>query len=133
MKKKVIIISIIILIILIILFSLLIYPVITNNHYEERLINNIYNNTKYKNIDYINKDNNYYILKAKNKVIVLDLNYEEKLSLDTNKLAKNNLELVYRRNNLYYEEKIKEDKKIIYNFYDVETNELKYTRTLGGI
>lgn len=131
MKKQIIIISIIL--IIIIPLSVLLYPVITNNDYKKELLNIIYENTEYKDIKYINKDNNYFVIKTKDKVIVLDLNYEEKLSLDINELSESNLELVYRRNNLYYEEKIKEDGKIIYNFYAIYTKELSYTSTLGGI
>lgn len=131
MKKKIIIISIILTIV--IPLSILLYPVIKNNNYEKELLNIIYDNTEYTGITYINKDNNYYILKTKDKVIVLDLNYEEKLSLNIAELSDSTLELVYRRNNLYYKEKIKEEDKIVYNFYDIYTNELSYTSTLGGI
>ena len=131
MKKKYIILLIIL--IVIIPLSITLYPVIKNNNYEKKLYNIIYQNTDCYDITYLNKDNNYYIIKTKDKVLVLDLNYEEMLSLDIEKLQDNNVELVYRRNNLYYEEKIKEDKKIIYNFYDVYTNELSYTTTLGGM
>lgn len=131
MKKKFII-PLIILIIMIPL-SIILYPIINNSNYEKELYNVIYENTEYKDIIYLNKDNNYYVLKTKDRVVVLDLNYEEKLLLDTEELQESDLELVYRRNNLYYEEKIKENEKIIYNFYDVHTNELSYTTTLGGI
>lgn len=131
MKKKYIILLIIL--IIIIPLSIIFYPVIKNNNYENELYEIIYKNTDYKEITYLNKDNNYYILKVKDKVIVLDLNYEEKLSLDIKELYESNLDLVYRRNNLYYEEKVKDDEKLVYNFYDVYTNELSYTRVLGGI
>lgn len=131
MKKKYIILLIIL--IIIIPLSIILYPVIKNNNYKKELYETIYKNTDYKEITYLNKDNNYYILKVKDKVIVLDLNYEEKLSLDKKELYESNLDLVYRRNNLYYEEKVKEDEKLVYNFYDVYTNELSYTRVLGGI
>ena len=131
MKKKYIILLIILTII--IPLSIILYPVIMNSNYEKELYNTIYQNTEYTTITYLNKDNNYYILKTKDKVVVLDLNYKEKLLLNIKKLQKSDLELVYRRNNLYYEEKIKVKEKIIYNFYDVYTNELSYTTTLGGI
>lgn len=131
MKKRFII--VIIILIIIIPLSIIIYPIVQNNNYEKNLLNNIYQNTNINAITYLNKDNNYYIVKTTEKVIVLDLNYEEKLSIDTSKLQDSNLELVYRRNNLYYEEKIKENDKIIYNFYDIITNELSYTTSLGGV
>ena len=79
------------------------------------------------------KDNNYYIIKTKDKVIVLDLNYEEKISKNIDTLHESNLEMTYRRNNLCYKEKIKEESKIIYKFYNVETGALEYETTLGGI
>lgn len=131
MKKKIIIIGIIL--IIIIPLSVLLYPIITNNNYKKELLNIIEKNTDYKNITYLNKDNNYYIIKTTDKVIVLDLNYEEKLSTDINEMADSNLELVYRRKNIYYKEKLKEEGKIIYNFYDIYTNELIYSNTLGGV
>lgn len=130
MKKQIVI--AILIIIIIISLSIIIHPVKKNNNYKKKLLNNIYSNTEIKDITYINKDNNYYIIKTKDKVVVLDLNYDEKMSLDTNKLQDSNLELVYRRNNIYYEEKIKEEKKLIYNFYDVTTNELVFTTKVGG-
>jgi len=129
-KKKIL---IAIFIIIILIPSLVImYPIIKNNNYKKELLNNIYNNTDIKEITYINKDNNYYIIKTEENVIVLDLNYEEKLSFDINKLKDNNLELVYRRNKLYKEEKIKEEDKLIYKFYNVETGILEYETSLGG-
>ena len=130
MKKKYLI-CILILIIIIPLF-LIIYPITTNNKYKKDLIKDIYNNTNIKEIKYLNKDNNYYIIKTKDKVIVLDLNYEEVYNIDLSLLQSSNLELVYRRNNLYYEKKIREDKKITYQFYDVETNDFVYETSLGG-
>lgn len=130
MKKKYLI-CILILIIIIPLF-LIIYPITKNNKYQKDLIKEIYNNTNIKEIKYLNKDNNYYIIKTKDKVIVLDLNYEEVYNIDLSLLQSSNLELVYRRNNLYYEKKIREDKKITYQFYDVETNDFVYETSLGG-
>lgn len=128
--KKIIITIIIILVIL--ALSILIIPIIKNNNYREALLNNIYENTDIQEINYINKDNNYYIIKTIEKVIVLDLNYEEKYTLETSKLHNRDLELVYRRNNLYFEEKKKEKEKIIYKFYNVETGILEYETSLGG-
>ena len=108
MKKKYLI-CILILIIIIPLF-LIIYPITKNNKYQKDLIKDIYNNTNIKEIKYLNKDNNYYIIKTKDKVIVLDLNYEEVYNIDLSLLQSSNLELVYRRNNLYYEKKIRAPK-----------------------
>lgn len=130
MPKKYIIITI--LLPLLIIISIYLYPTIKNNNYQKQMQNNISQNTNIKNIEYLNKDNNYYIIKTKEKIIVLDLNYEEVYNLDNNLIEDNNLDLVYRRNNLYYEEKIKKDKTLTYNFYDIETKELAYQIFLGG-
>ena len=130
MNKKILIIILIIIIILPI--GIIIYPVIKNNKYQDRLLDNIYENTSIKNVEYLNKDNNYYIIKNKDKVIVLDLNYEEIYSINTNELIDSNLDLTYIRNNLYYKERKKENNKLVYKYFDVKTNEEVYTTTLGG-
>lgn len=130
MNKKILI--IILIIISILPIGIIIYPVIENNKYQNKLLDNIYENTSIKNIEYLNKDNNYYIIKNKDKVIVLDLNYEEIYSINTNELINSNLDLTYIRNNLYYKERKKENNKLVYKYFDVKTNEEVYTTTLGG-
>lgn len=108
------------------------YPSIKNDNYQKRLISDIYKNTDINDIEYLNKDNNYYVVKDRDKVIVLDLNYEEVYSIDKSKLKDNDLDLVYRRNNLYYEEKIRDGDNLTYNFYNIDNNELAYQVLLGG-
>ena len=131
MKKKVIILLLIL--IFIVPLSIVIVPIIKNNNYDKKLLNILYNNTDYKNIIYLNKDNNYYIVKTSDAVLVLDLNYEEKVSIDINEIKEKKLEIVYRRNNLYYEEKIHEEGKIKYKFYNIQTGVLEFEMSLGGI
>lgn len=130
MKKKYIIILLILLFISVLVIY--IYPIKKNNIYKQKLIKDIYQNTTIKDIKYLNKDNNYYIIIAEDKVVVLDLNYEEVYSIDKNKIKDNKKPLTYRRGNIYYEEKIKEKEKLTYNFYNVETEELEYQISLGG-
>lgn len=112
------------------IFGIILYPVIENNKYQDILLDNIYNNTSIKDITYLNKDNNYYIIKSNNKVIVLDLNYEEVYS--TSNITESNLDLTYVRNNLYYKERIREDEKLIYKYYDIETGEEVFSSLIGG-
>lgn len=128
MNKKVVIIILIMIVFLI--FGIILYPVIENNKYQDILLDNIYNNTSIKDITYLNKDNNYYIIKSNNKVIVLDLNYEEVYS--TSNITESNLDLTYVRNNLYYKERIREDEKLIYKYYDIETGEEVFSSLIGG-
>lgn len=130
MSKKSVFILLMVFIVLIL--SIYIYPSIKNDNYQKRLISDIYKNTDIKDIEYLNKDNNYYVVKDRDKVIVLDLNYEEVYSIDKSKLKDNDLDLVYRRNNLYYEEKIRDGDNLTYNFYNIDNNELAYQVLLGG-
>ena len=130
MSKKSVFILLMVFIVLIL--GIYIYPSIKNDNYQKRLISDIYKNTDIKDIEYLNKDNNYYVIKDSDKVIVLDLNYEEVYSVDKSKLKDNDLDLVYRRNNLYYEEKIRDGDNLTYNFYNIDNNELAYQVLLGG-
>lgn len=130
MSKKSVFILLMVFIVLIL--GIYIYPSIKNDNYQKRLISDIYKNTDIKDIEYLNKDNNYYVVKDRDKVIVLDLNYEEVYSIDKSKLNDNDLDLVYRRNNLYYEEKIRDGDNLTYNFYNIDNNELAYQVLLGG-
>lgn len=130
MSKKSVFILLMLFIVLIL--GIYIYPSIKNDNYQKRLISDIYKNTDIKDIEYLNKDNNYYVVKDRDKVIVLDLNYEEVYSIDKSKLKDNDLDLVYRRNNLYYEEKIRDGDNLTYNFYNIDNNELAYQVLLGG-
>lgn len=130
MSKKSVFILLMVFIVLIL--GIYIYPSIKNDNYQKRLISDIYKNTDINDIEYLNKDNNYYVVKDRDKVIVLDLNYEEVYSIDKSKLKDNDLDLVYRRNNLYYEEKIRDGDNLTYNFYNIDNNELAYQVLLGG-
>lgn len=130
MKKKYIIILLILLFISVLVIY--IYPIKKNNIYKQKLIKDIYQNTTIKDIKYLNKDNNYYIIIAEDKVVVLDLNYEEVYEIDKNKIKDSTKDITYRRGNIYYEEKIKEKEKLTYNFYNIETEELEYQISLGG-
>ena len=121
MSKKSVFILLMVFIVLIL--GIYIYPSIKNDNYQKRLISDIYKNTDIKDIEYLNKDNNYYVVKDRDKVIVLDLNYEEVYSIDKSKLKDNDLDLVYRRNNLYYEEKIRDGDNLTYNFYNIDNNQ----------
>ena len=130
MSKKSVFILLMVFIVLIL--GIYIYPSVKNDNYQKTLISDIYKNTDIKDIEYLNKDNNYYVVKDRDKVIVLDLNYEEVYSIDKSKLKDNDLDLVYRRNNLYYEEKIRDGDNLNYNFYNIDNNELAYQVLLGG-
>lgn len=130
MKKKIIILIIVLLLIIISIFLIILVPPLKNKKYQEELLDAIYKNTKLENINYLNKDNNYYVVKIDNKVIVLDLNYEEVFSKEL--LKEENLPIVYKRNNLYYEEKIRKKNSLKYNYYNTDDLSLIFSSTVGG-
>lgn len=130
MKKKILILITVLFLITVSILLIILIPSIKNKKYKEELLNNIYKNTKLKDINYINKDNNYYIIKTNNKIIVLDLNYEEVFTKE--KVRDSDLPLVYRRNNLYYEEKIRKKDKLKYNYYSTNDDTLIFSSTVGG-
>lgn len=130
MKKKILILITVLFLITVAILLIILIPSIKNKNYKEELLNNIYKNTKLKDINYINKDNNYYIIKTNNKIIVLDLNYEEVFTKE--KVRDSDLPLVYRRNNLYYEEKIRKKDKLKYNYYSTNDDTLIFSSTVGG-
>ena len=130
MKKKIIILLIIIILITISIFIIILIPPTKNKNYQKELLNNINKNTKLKNITYLNKDNNYYIIRTDNNIVVLDLNYEEVYTKES--VKESNLPLVYKRNNLYYEEKIRKNKSIKYNYYSTDDLSLIFSSAVGG-
>ena len=130
MKKIIILLLIILLLILISIFLIILVPSIKNKNYQEELLDNIYKNTKLEKINYLNKDNNYYVIKIDNNAIVLDLNYEEVFSKEIE--VEKELPLVYKRNNLYYEEKIRKKKSIKYNYYSTDDLSLIFSSSVGG-
>ena len=135
MKKKnrpYIFIILIIIVIIIIISSIIAYPIIKNNNYQKKLLKNIYAHTNLKDITYLNKENNYYIVKTKSKIYVLDNTYQEVLSLNIDNIKEDNRDIVYRRGSLYYEEKIVKDGLIKYNYYNINDGEFAYTISPGG-
>ena len=104
MKKKIIIGIVILMVITILMFVIILMPSFKNNKYNEKIYNNVKENTNLKNITYVNRNNNYYIAKSNEKVVVFDLNYE--VVFEKQSVRESDMPLVYKRNNLYYVEKI---------------------------
>ena len=123
--KKVIKIIIIILVILLICILSLSYTITENNNYKERIINKVKKHYQIDNIEYINYQDNYYIIKTKEEVIVLNKEFEEILKEKSIVLKENNnnYELVYKTNKLMYEKTTLNKNKVIYTYYDAKTNE----------
>ena len=132
-KKQITIYLLGVLTILIIIFSIIAIPCINNDKYEQKILKSIYDNTNIKNINYVNKSNNYYIIKNDTKAIVLDLNYDIIKELPLINLYQSNKPLSYRKGNSYYEEKERTKNSLIYKYYNAENYEYAFEITVGGI
>jgi len=130
--KKII---IIFLFIVLFIFFCILFLVSNNNKYINSIEKDICDNYDIKDdIIYVNKSHLYYIILTSDYLIVLDDNYKEIFKDDVNNIVdkKDNYEIVYRLNKVMYEEKKVLDKKIIYNYYDIYTNECIDTVEVGG-
>lgn len=133
MKRKILYLVGIILFILILVFISIIYPVMRNGDYNKKLFDDVYSNSNIKNINYVNKSNNYYIVKNDKEIVVMDLNYDKINSVNVSDIYDSDLDIVYRRGNIYYEEKINDKDKLIYKYYNINNGEFVFDITVGGI
>lgn len=104
---------------------------VKRNHEREEMVK-FYQNTSLEDIVYLNKDNNYYIVKTKDKIYVFDIDYRKVTSIDNADIQEKSLPLVYRRGQIYYEEVGREDGKLIYKYYLPASGELSFELSLGG-
>lgn len=105
-----------------------------NNKYEKSIEKQIKNNYKLEDeINYLNKYDLYYIILTTKNLIILDENYEEILKEDADIIKLNKeYELVYRLNKVMYQKKKVLKDKIIYEYYDINNNEIIDTIEIGG-
>lgn len=104
-----------------------------NEDYNKKLFDDVYSNSNIKNINYVNKSNNYYIVKNDKEIVVMDLNYDKINSVNVSDIYDSDLDIVYRRGNIYYEEKINDKDKLIYKYYNINNGEFVFDITVGGI
>ena len=104
-----------------------------NEDYNKKLFDDVYNNSNIKNINYVNKSNNYYIVKNDKEIVVMDLNYDKINSVNVSDIYDSDLDIVYRRGNIYYEEKVNDKDKLIYTHYNINNGEFVLDMTVGGI
>ena len=117
--KKVIIIFISL---VLIFFLSVIFIVHNNNKYENNILNEV--RDKYsKDVSYVNKYLDNYVVKTKDKVVVLNSKYEEVTSMNISDLYESSYDLVYRKNVIMYEKVDVDGINIIYTYYDVKSGE----------
>ncbi len=75
-------------------------------------------------ITYSNQYGNYYIFTTPNYVVVLTKEFSEVLKENISLLAPNNdnYDLIYKTNQLMYEETVRDENKLTYIYYDAKTN-----------
>lgn len=129
--KKIIIIMISLIVISFLSLTML---VSRNNKYEKNIEKQIKDNYKLEDkINYLNKYDLYYIILTTNNLIILDENYQEVLKQDADNIKlKKDYELVYRLNKVMYQKKKVLKNKIIYEYYDINNNEIIDTVEIGG-
>jgi len=106
--------------------------------FDESYVNNlekeILKNTSLKNIIYVNKYDNNYIVIDKEQVYLFNSNYEEIYKVKESMLHenKNDYDLVYRDNTIMYMDNYKSKEGIIFKYYDLYTYELIDEIVVGG-
>ena len=79
------------------------------------------------------KEDSKIVVKDDKYVYVFDLNYDKVYSKDISELSASKLDIVYRRSNIYYEDKVRDKDKLTYKYYDVSTLEEVFDIDVGGI
>ena len=112
----------------------IIYVLINDNKYQRKLEKNIINNTDVKEISYLNKYGNYYIVMDMEYIYVYDLKYNEILSKDINLIHVNDNEydIIYKDDTLMYLNNYKKDNSLVYEYYDIDTYKLIDNVYIGG-
>lgn len=119
---------------LLIFLMAIIYVLINDNKYQRKLEKNIINNTDVKEISYLNKYGNYYIVMDMEYIYVYDLKYNEILSKDINLIHVNDNEydIIYKDDTLMYLNNYKKDNSLVYEYYDIDTYKLIDKVYIGG-
>lgn len=109
---------------LVMIFIFVMFTVNKNDKYNNDMVSYIKKNIiSLESINYINKYDNYYIVKDNLNVMVIDNDMNIVLSEKLSNIYSSYDDIVYRLNKLMYVEKIVEDNKVIYNYYDIYNHE----------
>lgn len=109
---------------LVMIFIFVMFTVNKNDKYNNDMVSYIKKNiTSLESINYINKYDNYYIVKDNLNVMVIDNDMDIVLSEKLSNIYSSYDDIVYRLNKLMYVEKIVKDNKVIYNYYDIYNHE----------
>lgn len=108
----------------------------TNNNQKNinELNNLIVKKTNLKNIKYINKYDNYYLVKDDEYLYIFDNKFKELLKIDNIIIHdnKNNYDIIYHDNKAMYLNDYLKDNKIVYEYYDLYDYKLIKKIVIGG-
>ena len=120
--------------IIILIFILILGMVGNNDKNYNKMIKEIENNTLVKEVVYVNKYNNYFIVEDNEYLYLINDKYEIISEIDINLLYKNskNYDIIYKDERFMYMEDNYKDGKLYYKYYDIYNYSLIDEIMVGG-
>lgn len=120
--------------IIILIFILILGMVRNNDKNYNKMIKEIENNALVKEVVYVNKYNNYFIVEDNEYLYLINDKYEIISEIDINLLYKNskNYDIIYRDERFMYMEDNYKDGKLYYQYYDIYNYSLIDEIMVGG-
>lgn len=120
--------------IIILIFILILGMVRNNDKNYNKMIKEIENNTLVKEVVYVNKYNNYFIVEDNEYLYLINDKYEIISEIDINLLYKNskNYDIIYKDERFMYMEDNYKDGKLYYKYYDIYNYSLIDEIMVGG-
>lgn len=120
--------------IIILIFILILGMVRNNDKNYNKMIKEIENNTLVKEVVYVNKYNNYFIVEDNEYLYLINDKYEIISEIDINLLYKNskNYDIIYKDERFMYMEDNYKDGKLYYQYYDIYNYSLIDEIMVGG-
>lgn len=120
--------------IIILIFILILGMVRNNDKNYNKMIKEIENNTLLKEVVYVNKYNNYFIVEDNEYLYLINDKYKIISEIDINLLYKNskNYDIIYRDERFMYMKDSYKDGKLYYQYYDIYNYSLIDEIMVGG-
>ena len=120
--------------IIIFLFIMIMFMIGNDNRYYDKIKKIIEEECKIDNIIYINKYNDYYIVKDKEYLYLINSEYRIISEIDNNLLYENkgNYDIIYDDDVFMYMDDEYIDDGVIYRYYDIYSYELINEIKVGG-
>ena len=104
-----------------------------DNKYINKIKNNVYKHTEIDDIEYVNKYDDYYIIKDDKYVYVFDKKYNEIVKIDNILIYENikNYDIIYKDGIVMYMHEYYKKNVLYYDYYDLYKYTLINTVSLG--